>query len=456
MNILKLAWKNIVAKPLSMLLTLVLFGLGIGLTAFLLLVSNQLEEKFEKNLGGINLVIGAKGSPLQLILCNMYHIDVPTGNISLKEARPFLNPRHPFIEKAYPLSLGDSYKGYRIVGTDTSFIGLYKGVVNQGKIYQNTFEVTIGATVATQAGLKVGSQFKSNHGLVYDDEGGSDSTKSLTHTHEQTFSVVGIFAPTGSVLDQLIVTPTASVWAVHEGHDHEAADEHDHEGHDHADHDHEGHDHHDHEGHDHHDHEGHNHAATEGGAKTLFEESDEKEITSILLKFKSNNITTLNMARNINENTEMQAASPAIEINRLYSMMGVGENALRSLAYLIIFVSGLSIFISLFSSLRERQYELALMRVMGASRGRLFLQIVSEGLLLALFGFVFGVGLAHVAMQILAGYMTDTYRYAFTGWTFLAAEWGLLLGALLIGFVAAMIPALRAYQTNISKTLSNS
>lgn len=446
MNILKLAWKNIVAKPLSMLLTLVLFGLGIGLTAFLLLVSKQLEEKFEKNLGGINLVIGAKGSPLQLILCNMYHIDAPTGNISLKAVRPFLNPRHPFIEKAYPLSLGDSYKGYRIVGTDSSFIELYKGVVNQGKIYQNTFDVTIGATVAAQAGLKVGSKFKSNHGLVYDEEGGKDSTQSLNHTHEQEFLVVGVFAPTGSVLDQLIVTPTASVWAVHEGHDHQEDDHADHEGHDHANH----------EGHDHHDHEGHNHAATEGVAKTLFEESDEKEITAVLLKFKSNNITTLNMARNINENTAMQAANPAIEINRLYSMMGVGENALRSLAYLIIFVSGLSIFISLFSSLRERQYELALMRVMGASRGRLFVQIISEGLLLALFGFVLGVGLAHVAMQILASYMTDTYRYAFTGWTFLAAEWGLLLGALLIGFVAATIPALSAYQTNISKTLSNS
>ncbi len=452
MNILNLAWKNIVAKPLSMLLTLVLFGLGIGLTAFLLLVNQQLEEKFEKNLGGINLVIGAKGSPLQLILCNMYHIDAPTGNVSLKEVRPFLNPRHPFIEKAYPLSLGDSYKGYRIVGTDTSFIGLYKGTVNQGKIYQNTFEVTIGATVAAQTGLKVGSKFKSNHGLVYDEEGSQDSSKSLTHTHEQEFSVVGVFAPTGSVLDQLIVTPTSSVWAVHEGHDHAS-----HEGHDHADH--EGHDHHDHEGHDHHDHEGHDHhdhAVTEGVAKTLFEESDEKEITSVLLKFKSNNITTLNMARNINENTAMQAANPAIEINRLYSMMGVGESALRSLAYLIIFVSGLSIFIALFSSLRERKYELALMRVMGASRGRLFVQIISEGILLALLGFVLGIGLAHLAMQILASYMTDTYRYAFTGWTFLTAEWGLLLGALLIGFVAAAIPAWRAYQTNISKTLSNS
>jgi putative ABC transport system permease protein len=91
---------------------------------------------------------------------------------------------------------------------------------------------------------------------------------------------------------------------------------------------------------------------------------------------------------------------------------------------------------------------------MGASRGRLFAQIILEGILLALFGFIIGISLAHIAMQILAGYMTDTYRYAFTGWTWQIAEWGLLVGALLLGFIAALIPAFRAYQTNISNTLS--
>jgi putative ABC transport system permease protein len=431
MNILQLAWKNLLHKPLAMLLTLLLFALGIGLTAFLLLLSQQVGDKFEKNLAGVSLVVGAKGSPLQLILCNMYHIDAPTGNINLRQVRPFLNPRHPFIRHAYPVSVGDSYKGYRIVGTDTSLASLYGGTLAQGVAMQRTLEVNLGATAAADLKLNIGDTFRSTHGLL--NETNSDSNTTLKHEHAQDFRVVGIFAPTGSVLDQLVLTPTSSIWAVHEGEHHEADGDDDHDHHDHAE----------------------AHEATDSMPKTLFEETDTtRQITAVLLKFKGNNTTTLNMQRNINQNTDMQAATPAIEINRLYQMLGIGEDALRSLAYLIVLVSGLSIFIALYSSLQSRRYELALMRVMGASRQRLFLLIMLEGLLLAVIGFVVGIVLSHVAMAILAAYMTDTYRYTFTGWTWLAQEWILLAAALGIGLSAAIIPAWQAYRTQISETLS--
>jgi len=125
MSLLKLAWKNIIHNPLNLLLVVLLFALGVGLINFLLTVNEQLKDKFDKNLAGIDMVVGAKGSPLQMILCNMYHIDNPTGNITVKEAKPFLNPRHPLIKKAVPLSLGDSYEGFRIVGTDYSILDIY-------------------------------------------------------------------------------------------------------------------------------------------------------------------------------------------------------------------------------------------------------------------------------------------------------------------------------------------
>ena len=125
MNLLNLSWKNLVNKPLSMMLSLVLFALGVGLISLLFLLNQQLQDKFEKNLAGIDLVVGAKGSPLQLILSSMYHIDTPTGNISIQEATPFLRPGHPLIERAVPLSLGDSHKGYRIVGTTTDILAFY-------------------------------------------------------------------------------------------------------------------------------------------------------------------------------------------------------------------------------------------------------------------------------------------------------------------------------------------
>jgi putative ABC transport system permease protein len=449
MNNIRLAWKNLTNHPLSMTLTLVLFALGVGLTSLLLLLNKQLTDKFEKNLAGVDVVVGAKGSPLQLILCNMYHVDVPTGNIPLTSAKPFLNPRHPLIKKAVPLSLGDSYKSYRIVGTLTDFIGLYNGQLAEGKIWQAPLETTIGATVAAKTGLKIGDSFASNHGL--DGEGDEHG--------EHKFKVVGIFQPTGSVLDQLILTAPQTIWMVHEHAETELAEAK--ENHDDPDHN----SHEDPDNHEGHDHEAEKTIPLTNPAQTLPEANADdrtqllqadssRQITAMLLQFKARNVQTLNFQRNINENTDMQAATPALEINRLYEMMGVGENALRALALLIIVVSGLSIFIALFNSLKERRYELALMRVMGAGRGRLFLLIIIEGLLLSFLGFVVGILLSHSAMQVLAAYMSDAYRYSFTGWAWLPQEWLLLLGALLIGFLAAIIPAWRAYQTDISRTLS--
>ncbi len=453
MNSLKFSWKNLTHKPLSLLLSIVLFSLGIGLISLLLLLENQLQKNFEKNLAGVDLVVGAKGSPLQLILSSMYHIDAPTGNISLKEAKPFLNPKHPLVKEAIPLSLGDNLKGYRIVGTTQNILNFYDAQIEEGKIWEHNFEVTIGVSVAKELNIGLGYEFKSSHGFEDDED--------LQHDHSQAFKVVGILKPTGTVIDQLILTTTQSFWLVHDHGDEEGShqeeehhdDDEDHEHHDHEDdgHEHQEEEHHDHnEGHDHH------HHADKLLVKNLLEESDSAEITSLLLKFRGRNYQALNMLRNINENTGMQAAAPAIEINRLFSLMDTGEQALRVLAVIIIFVSGLSVFISLYNSLKERKYELALMRVMGARPVELFLLIILEGILIALIGFIIGIIMSHAGMEVLARAMKDAYRYSFSGFKFLNQEWYILIGALVIGFLAAIIPAIQASQTDISETLTRS
>lgn len=446
MNLLTLSWKNLTNKPLNMLLSLVLFGLGVGLISLLLVLNDQLQEKFEKNLAGVDLVIGAKGSPLQLILSSMYHIDAPTGNIPVKAATPFLREGHPIIETSIPLSLGDSHRGFRVVGTEPEMLDLYNAQIAEGQMWSKTLEVVAGAAVADELGLKIGDTFKSSHGF--------DQNEDLIHEDAEAFEIVGILAPTGSVIDQLLLTRFSSPWAVHEHgheeeeHNHEEED-HDHEGHGHEDHDHEGHDHGD---------AGHSHDHGSGRAEPYPEDLlayKDKQITSILVKFKGHNIQALNMQRAINENTEMQAATPAIEINRLYALMGTGTKALRWLAIVIIIVSGLSIFISLYNSLKERRYELALMRVMGASRGRLLALIVLEGLLLAVLGYLLGMTLSHGAMYLLADQMKETYQYTFSWTNFLVEEAYLLGGALLIGLVAALIPALQVQGIDISDTLAD-
>jgi putative ABC transport system permease protein len=435
MNLLTLSWKNLLHKPLNMALSLVLFGLGAGLISLLLNMNRQIEDSFNKNLAGIDLVIGAKGSPLQLILCSMYHVDNPTGNIPIEKSRAFLNPKHPLIKLAVPLSLGDSYHGYRIAGTTYDILELYQAALAEGQLWAQDMEVTVGAAVANALHLQLGDTFRSSHGLV---EG--------IEEHEHDFKVVGILKPTGAVIDQLILTTSGSIWLSHE------------------------------------------HQAGVGSPQSSVRspqlavgsgqeppanfdsltlrkyaeaqrmelmEHTGKDITSILIRYRSRtNIQSLNMGRNINENTELQAANPPIEIARLQTNLGLGADALKWLAWVIVAVSGLSIFISLFSSLKERKYELALVRVMGGSRSTLFRLIILEGLVLAVLGYVIGIVMSHLGMALLAGFMEDSYRYSFTGWKFLKEEIWLLGGALAVGLVAALIPALQARKTDISETLA--
>lgn len=410
MNNLILTWKNLVHKPLSLLLNVLLFALGVGLISLLIQVNNQLREQFDRNQAEIDLVIGAKGSPLQMILCNMYHIDNPTGNISIQEAKPFLNPGHPYIKTSIPLSLGDSYQTFRIVGTTPEILTLYNAALREGEIWNNAFDVVIGIAVAEEAGLKIGSTFDSSHGFS-DDDG-------MTHEHDTKFKVTGILKPSGTVLDQLILTSPNTIWDVHE-HDHDAAPM----------------------------------------SNILTNDSlmiyEEKEITSILIQFTNRkSIPALNMPRGINSNTGMMAASPVYEVNRLYAMIGIGIDTLRYLAILLIIVSAFSIFISLFNALKERKYELAVMRVLGAGRGKLFGLILLEGIVIALLGTVIGLIIAHVGMYFLASGMEGAYKYSFSATRFFIEESYLIAGALVVGIAAAIFPAIKASRTEIHETLA--
>ena len=166
MNLISLVWNYLRAKPMNTVLNILLLALGIAVITVLLLFNNQLNEKISSNAKGIDLVVGAKGSPLQLILCSIFHIDFPTGNIKLSEAEKVV--RHRMVKKAIPLALGDSYNGYRIVGTNHDYPGIYNATLASGDWWKNNLEVTIGSTVAELAHLKIGETFTSAHGLTTD------------------------------------------------------------------------------------------------------------------------------------------------------------------------------------------------------------------------------------------------------------------------------------------------
>lgn len=470
MNLFKLSWKNLVSKPLSMGLSLVLVALGVSLTSILFLINKQFKDRLYNNIEGINMVVGAKGSPLQMILSSVYHIDVPTGNIPLKKVKWM--SKNKFVEAAIPLALGDSYEGYRIVGTEQTLAEHYDAVVREGKLWEKDMEATVGAKVAAKLNLKIGSTFYGAHGLVNDN----------MHVHESHgYVVVGILEKSNTVLDQLILTNVASVWRVHEEHDHEEGEEHNHDedGHDHGDaehnHDEGGHDHgdaehnHDEGGHDHgdvehnHDEGGHDHHHGEKGELAPISEEG-KEVTAVLIRYAKDKqghtsaMAATMLPKFIDETEgleELGYAIPAYELQRLMENMGLGAQFIYVLALIIIVISAFSMFISLYNSMKERKYEIALMRTMGASRLQLFFMVALEGLLIAIFGALLGLLISHGGMGILSGYLENTYQYSFSALTFLPAEIYLFFGALGIGFIAALAPALQAYGTDISTTLSN-
>jgi putative ABC transport system permease protein len=205
-RILHLAFAYLASRPLLTALNVAMLALGVATIAFLLLVTAQVEERLSRDARSVDLVVGAKGSPLQLILSTVFHADVPTGNIGLEESRPIA--ANPMVASATPLALGDSFHGHRIVGTDETFLALYGAELAQGRMFAGEMEAVVGAAVARREGLAVGAQLTGAHGLA---ESGP------SHAGHP-YRVVGILAPTGTVADRLVVTSVESVWHVHEEH----------------------------------------------------------------------------------------------------------------------------------------------------------------------------------------------------------------------------------------------
>jgi putative ABC transport system permease protein len=410
MNLAKIAWSNLTDKPLSSFLSGLLMTLGIAIISLLLLLNKQLQDQFNRNIRGIDMVIGAKGSPLQLILSSIYQIDSPVGNIPLDEAQRLT--RNPLIKTAIPLAMGDSYRTFRIVGTNQTYLSHFGATVAQGKPFAADLEVVIGPRVADVTGLKVGDSFASQHGL--DGEGEEHGDKK--------YRVVGVLAPSNSVCDQLILTNVSSIWAVH-NHEEAGADHDDHETG-------EGHE----EGEEAHDHQA------------------EPELTAMLVKFR--NPMGMMLKRGIDNNSKLQAALPAIEVNRLFELLGIGVQTLRGLALAIIIVAGISVFVSLYNSLKERRYEMALMLSMGATRAQLFGMLLLEGLVLALIGFVAGLALSRLGLWLLSQFVEGNYHYSLANLAILPDEWWLLAVAVGIGVVSAALPALGVYRMNISQVLA--
>ena len=404
MNINRLSWINIIRNPFNTMLSLLLMAFGVGIISLLLLLNKSVEEKLQGNLNGIDMVIGAKGSPLQLILSSIYHIDNPTGNILLEEVNKIKS--NPMIESTIPLSFGDSYKGFRIVGTTHAYPKLFQVNFQAGKLWNKSMQVVIGSDIVEACQLKMGSTFYSSHGLV---EGGEIHNK-------HAFKVVGILDKSNTIIDQLILTNSESISTVH---NHKKDSNHTHE-----------------------------------GVVGSCSDDHSEMITAMLVKFRSP-VGFIRMPRQVNETTNLQAAVPAFEISRLISLLGLGVRSINMIAFFIILVSALSIFISLYNSLKSRRYELALMRVHGATRFQLVKLVFQEGMLISILGLFLGILFSRLILYVVSFFIHHNYSFYSIQLGLIKEELWLFPIALFVGFIASLIPIIQAYYINIPKTLSN-
>jgi putative ABC transport system permease protein len=443
MTLLELSLAYLRSRWTSALLNVLLFALGIGTITLLILFDHQLQQRLSRDAEGIDMVVGAKGSPLQIILASVYHADAPTGNIPLAEAEKLKT--NPLVAATIPLALGDSARGFRIVGTTQDYVEHYRATLATGTLWQAPMEVTLGAEAAHAMALKLGDTLIGSHGVT---SGGMEHG-------DAPYRVVGILAPAHSVIDKLVLTDVRSVWQVHESHHHDEdeaepasaetahAPDHDSSEHQHQN------------GSDEPKHDAEHVAHGEGQDAHDDEAGDHRELTALLIKYRSPLAAAL-LPRVVNSRGNLQAASPAFETARLLNLVGIGTDTLRAFGLALIAAAALGVFIGLYNALRERRYDLAVMRTLGASRSVLLWHIVIEAMVVAVAGAVLGMLVAHSLAEVAGRLIPRAADLGLTGMLWLPQEAAILGFAVLVGLLSALVPAMQAYRLDIARVLARS
>ena len=377
------------------MMSILLMILGVTIITLSVLVNQITKNTFTKNNPNLDVVVGAKGSPLQLVLSSIHHIDIPTGNISYKNAKKIM--KHPAIKFGVPISLGDNFQNYRIVGTDKKFLKLYDAELEIGSIWEKPMQSVIGSNVANFTKLKIDKFFVGSHGLI--DTGDIHS--------EQPYKVVGILKKTGTILDNLIITSLDSVWNLH------------------------------------------------SNQNDILKNSDSLEVTALLLKYK-NKTSVFSFPRLINKNTSMQAASPNLEISKLFKLTGEAHKIINYLSIIIVSLSFAGILFTLLNNINERKYDLAILRTLGFTRERIFSIILIEGMTISILGSFIGLILGGIVYKCIE-FFSLLGRNIVTGQLDFIYEiltiWFVIL---IISFLTCLIPCIKVYKQNIRNTLLNS
>ena len=477
MNLVTIAWKSIRQRALASSLTALSVALGVMLMVSVLVVHGIVNRVFSQSTSGYDLVVGAKGSPLQLVLNTIYHLGDPVENIPFLYYKELKND--PTVEHAVPICMGDVTQqgNFRIIGTTSEFFELPyhpdREFLVRGHFLEGDFDAVIGSQVAKENGWDIGSQFQPVHGAA---DGG--------HVHDEKFTIVGVLAPTGTPNDKgvfinidgfyqiaghekpidealkkasayaeferkrmeaLGVTPAPATQTTNPGSPASGTgkpDEKKPEGEQAPAKKPDAHD--DHAGHDHHGHHHHHELPDE-----------QKEVTAVLLKFEHTTFA-IQMVAKINGEPYAQAAQPFREISWiLNNVVGNIRWLLVVMTGLILVVSGVGIFVSIYNSMADRRREIAVMRALGAQRSTVFWIIFCESVLLCVGGGLFGMLLGHGLVVLAAPLLEAKTGLLINPWAF--EQWELVLLPVMIGLASliGIIPGMTAYRTDVAKALQS-
>jgi putative ABC transport system permease protein len=425
MSLWKIAWRSIQQRSLASTLTAVSMGLGVALVVTVLVIHDVIDQSFRRGAQGYDMIVGAKGGQLELVLSAAYNIGRPIENIPYHYFEELL-PGGRFaasVETAIPICMGDSYEDFLVIGTiPQRFTKLHyldgrSYEFAEGRNFQldHFYEAVLGAYVAQQTGLKVGSPLRPTHGIAEKGEPGEK---------HRPFQVVGILAPTGTPVDRNVFVNMEGFYHL-EGHarpgeHHEAKPD-----------------------------AGHDHADLDPNTPVP---DDTKRVTAVLVCTQPTAVMSL--AKQINEGVTVQAALPAQKISELLDgLVGNVQVILLLLAVLVVVVAGIGILVSIYNSMSDRRREIAIMRALGARRWTVMLVILLESILLAQGGGVLGLLIGHGLIGVLGPAVLQYTGIAVGLLHFSWAELVLVPGLVILAALVGYLPAAIAYRTDVAQAL---
>jgi putative ABC transport system permease protein len=403
-------------RRLTLGLTLIAIALSVALLLGVERIRHDARDSFEQSVSGTDLVIGARTSPMQLILYAVFHIGEATNNIRWSSFRDIA--AHPIVAWAIPLSLGDSHRGFPVLGTSAAYFEHFRYGRSQplelaeGRPFERVFEAVVGAEVAERLGYDVGDRIVLNHGT---------GDVSLAEHSDKPFTVVGVLAPTGTPVDRTVHVPLEAIEAIH--------------------------------------------LDWQGGAPmpgvtippeyvSKFDLTP-KAITATLVGLK-NRAGVFKMQRFVNDYAAepLLAILPAVALEQLWQVVGIAERALLAVSAMVVGVGLTGLIAVILASLNERRRELAILRSVGARPRDIFVLLMIEGAGVTLLGALLGVLLLTMLIAAAGSFATAHYGLTVSPLSIGGSELALLAAVVAVGLLASLLPGYRAYRLLLADGLT--